>query len=110
LSRWSLSRWSLSRDAWTLLAFALLIVVLLGPSVQPWYFIWALSIAGAIRLPRRAVSVMAGLSLGMVAMVRPNGVGLQMNPFVALILFLSLALALALLEPARTAEPESELA
>lgn len=99
-------RWSLSRDAWMLLAIALLTVVLLGPSVQPWYFIWALSIAGAARLPRRAVSVIAGLSLGMVAMVRPNGVGLQMNPFVALILGLSLVLALTLLEPARTAEPK----
>ena len=73
-------------DAWTLLAVSLTTVVLLGPSVQPWYFLWALCVAALTRLPRAAVVLFAGLSVGMVAMIRPNGVGLQMNPAVVVIL------------------------
>ena len=73
-------------DAWQLLALALLSIVVLGPSVQPWYFLWPLAVAAATPLPARLVTVIAGLSIGMVLMIRPNGVGLQMNPSVVLLL------------------------
>jgi alpha-1,6-mannosyltransferase len=73
-------------DPWKLLAISLTTVVVLGPSVQPWYFLWAASIAAATPLRHSIMVIIAGLSVGMVAMIRPNGVGLQMNPIVVIIL------------------------
>ena len=73
-------------NPWPFLAIALTSVVVLGPSVQPWYFLWAGAIAAVTRLSHLKTVIPAGLSVGMVAMIRPNGVGLQMNPAVIVIL------------------------
>ena len=91
--------WLAGRSVWQLLALAMLSVVVLGPSVQPWYFTWGLAVVAATSLGRRPVAVMAGLSLGMVAMIRPNGVGLQMNPSVLALLGLPVLLACSILAP-----------
>lgn len=85
------------RDAvavvWSLLAAAFVVVVILGPAVQPWYFLWALVGVVALRLRNRQLALIAGLSIGMVAMIRPNGVGLQMNPAVVPILIIPVLVA-----------------
>ncbi len=93
LGRRALPDWATRPGVWTLLAMALLSVVILGPSVQAWYFGWSLAIAATISLTPRLTAVIAGLSIGFVIMIRPNGVGLQMNPAVIPILGLSVLLA-----------------
>ncbi len=92
-------RWVAAVSPWTLLSIAMLSVVLLGPSVQPWYFIWGLAIVVLTPVGPRFLAVSAGLSLGMVIMIRPNGVGLQMNPSVVALLGLPVLLASAVLLP-----------
>ena len=49
---------ALRRDWWQLLAASLFVVVVLGPSVQPWYFCWALAVVGRLR-HQPAVDVLA---------------------------------------------------
>jgi alpha-1,6-mannosyltransferase len=71
---------ALRRQWWQLLAASLLIVVVLGPSVQPWYFIWALTIAATFVVTRAGLCALAAASIALVAMIRPNGTGLQMQP------------------------------
>jgi alpha-1,6-mannosyltransferase len=71
---------ALRRQWWQLLAAALLAVVVLGPSVQPWYFDWALVVAAAYVTDRRWVCWLSGASVALVVLIRPNGTGLQMQP------------------------------
>jgi hypothetical protein len=80
-------------DLWELLALALFSIVVLGPSVQPWYFCWSLAVAGMLTLRPQLLVAIAGSCIGLVAMIRPNGQGLQMNPAVVPILLIALALA-----------------
>jgi hypothetical protein len=95
---------SLRRDRWQLLALSLFVVVVLGPSVQPWYFCWGLAIAAVIaETPRRLCWLAAG-SVALVVMIRPNGTGLQMQPVVIPIIAGALVLAwwVMLRRPARS--------
>jgi alpha-1,6-mannosyltransferase len=71
---------ALRRNWWGLLAGSLFVVVVLGPTVQPWYFCWSLAVAAAIICKPNAVGVVAGGSIALVALIRPNGTGLQMLP------------------------------
>lgn len=84
-------------DVWWLLAVALFAVVVLGPSVQPWYFCWALVIAGLVVTDTVSLALIAGCCAGLVSMIRPNGTGLQMNPIVVPIMGGALLLAWAAL-------------
>jgi alpha-1,6-mannosyltransferase len=84
---------SLRQPAWTLLAIALFVVVVLGPTVQPWYFCWALAVAAAFLVDGRWLAWIGGLSVALVVMIRPNGTGFQMKPVV--IVFIAGGLALS---------------
>jgi alpha-1,6-mannosyltransferase len=77
---------ALRRAAWPLLAVALCTLVILGPSVQPWYFCWPLVIAAVVPLTAANLTTIAGASIALVVMIRPNGTGLQMNPAVTAII------------------------
>jgi len=55
------------------LALALLAVVMLGPVVQPWYLIWPMVVAAAVRLPHRVWLVAAGASVWLSMMITPQG-------------------------------------
>jgi alpha-1,6-mannosyltransferase len=71
---------ALRRDWWALLAGSLVLVVILGPTVQPWYFCWSIAVAAVIIRSSRSVGLIAGGCVALVAMIRPNGTGLQMLP------------------------------
>jgi hypothetical protein len=71
---------ALRRRWWDLLAASLLAVIVLGPTVQPWYFIWALVIVAVAVTSRAWMCGLAAASIALVAMIRPNGTGLQMQP------------------------------
>jgi alpha-1,6-mannosyltransferase len=80
-------------DIWALLAASLFVVVVLGPSVQPWYFCWALAIVCFVPIDVKRLALIAGSCVGLVAMIRPNGTGLQMNPVGIVILGCAIVLA-----------------
>jgi len=84
---------ALRRNVWPLLAAALLGVVLLGPTVQPWYFCWPLVAAAACVLSADALLWIGGFCVALVLMIRPNGVGVQMKPSVLLFLALGIGAA-----------------
>ena len=67
------------------LAVALTTIVLLGPSVQPWYFCWSLPFVAVLHLRRGLLMFLLGSSVGLVAMIAPGGRGFQMSPVVLLI-------------------------
>ena len=73
---------SMRQSAWTLLTVALVVVVVFGPTVQPWYFCWALAVAAVFLVEDRWLTWIGGLSVALVAMIRPNGTGFQMKPVV----------------------------
>ncbi|MCW2526980.1 MAG: mptA [Pseudonocardiales bacterium] len=100
VQRRPLPHWLHALNVWQLLALALLSIVVLGPTVQPWYYSWSLAIAACTLTHARWLTIFAGLSIGMVVVLRPNGVGLQMNPAVVPILAISVALAFRALRPA----------
>ena len=80
---WALA---LRRQWWPLLAASLFIVVVLGPTVQPWYFIWSLAVAAVVLTSRVWAGWLAGASIALVVMIRPNGNGVQMRPAVLLVI------------------------
>jgi alpha-1,6-mannosyltransferase len=55
------------RDPLALCALGLGITVLLGPSVQPWYYVWALTVLAATRVPQRR-RALVWLGFGSVAL------------------------------------------
>ena len=54
------------------LGLALLVVVLLGPVVQPWYLLWPLVLLAAVAGPRAALGLAAGSAL-LCLLVLPSG-------------------------------------
>jgi alpha-1,6-mannosyltransferase len=93
--------WAFRSARWPALAVALLAVVLLGPTVQPWYFCWALAVAAAFLVDARSLTIIGGLSVALVAMIRPNGTGFQMKPVVIVFLAAGLGLAWLIMRPDR---------
>jgi hypothetical protein len=55
------------------LALALLALVMLGPVVQPWYVVWPIALAAAVRLPHRVWLLAAGASVWLAMMITPQG-------------------------------------
>jgi alpha-1,6-mannosyltransferase len=92
---------SLRADPWPALALGLLVVVIFGPTVQPWYFCWALAVAAAFMVDARWLTFIGGFSVALVAMIRPNGTGWQMNPVVIVIIAAGLGLAWLIMRPDR---------
>jgi alpha-1,6-mannosyltransferase len=54
----------------------------LVPAVQPWYYCWALMLAGLVVTRRWVWLVLMTTIVSSVIMIRPNGEGLQMDPAV----------------------------
>jgi alpha-1,6-mannosyltransferase len=75
-----------ARSSMVWLSAALFILTVLGPAVQVWYFLWTLAFLALLPLGRQATSWIVSSSLALVLMVRPNGVGLQMQPAVLAVL------------------------
>ncbi len=62
------------RQGWVRAAgLSLLVVVFLGPVVQPWYVLWGLTILAATRIDRRTWLIAAGGSFWLSMMIAPQG-------------------------------------
>jgi hypothetical protein len=75
------------RDGWVrATGLALLVVVFLGPVVQPWYVLWGLSLLAATRLDRRIGVVAAGACFWLSMMIAPQGSNLflEVAPVIAM--------------------------
>jgi hypothetical protein len=73
--------------------WSLLLVVVLGPVVQPWYVLWGLSLLACTRLDRRVVLVAAAGSFWLSMMIAPQGSNLflEVGPVVAMSLAATVA-------------------
>lgn len=60
---------------WLAVAFG--VAALLAPSVQPWYYAWALAVAGLVVAGRRALVVLAAVALVFPVMITPSGYGYE---------------------------------
>jgi alpha-1,6-mannosyltransferase len=88
------------------LALSLFAVVMLGPVVEPWYLIWPLTIAAAVRLPHRVWLVAAGASVWLSMMITPQGETLFLETLPTLATALaSVAVIYAVLGHERGREP-----
>ena len=105
---WLLARHS--RTGWVAgTGLALLVVVFLGPVVQPWYVLWGLTILATTRLSRRIWLIAAGGSFWLSMMIAPQGSNLFLDPapIVAMAAAAIVATAAVLGRPAD--RPELEL-
>lgn len=94
----------------TLCAIALGITVLLGPSVQPWYYVWALSLAAATAAATRprVGAWLAFLSVALMLSTLPEGQSIVGKPIpLLLVLAAAAAAAWSALGGLRAAEPAS---
>ena len=96
---------SFRHSAWVGLTLGLVAVVIFGPTVQPWYFCWALAVAAAFLVDRVWLTVIGGSSVALVAMIRPNGTGVQMKPIVIVFIAAGLGLAWLIMRPDRERVP-----
>jgi alpha-1,6-mannosyltransferase len=81
-----------------LFALSLAVIVILGPAVQPWYFIWSLSIVALFVVNPRQISWIAGGSVALALLTTPMGSPLEFGPYVPAVLAAGLA-SRALLGP-----------
>ncbi|MEO6884792.1 MAG: polyprenol phosphomannose-dependent alpha 1,6 mannosyltransferase MptB [Jatrophihabitantaceae bacterium] len=58
-------------------AMALGVAAVLAPAVQPWYYCWALALAGLVVTNRRALLALATMSVAFPIMIMPSGVGME---------------------------------
>lgn len=77
---------ALRRGPITCLAVALGAAAVLAPSVQPWYYCWALALAGLVARQRRLIITLAAVSIAFPVMITPSGVGLESSPAAVIIL------------------------
>ena len=73
---------ALRRAPLTCLVIGLGAAAVLVPAVQPWYYCWALVLAGLVVTRRWVWIVLMTTIVSSVIMIRPNGEGLQMDPSV----------------------------
>jgi hypothetical protein len=74
------------RQGWVRAAgLSLLVVVFLGPVVQPWYVLWGLTVLAATKIDRRTGLVAAGGSFWLSMMIAPQGSNLflEVGPVIA---------------------------
>jgi alpha-1,6-mannosyltransferase len=93
-----------------LLALALGVAAVLGPSVQPWYYLWALTVAGLAVRDRRALLALAAVPVVFTVMITPSGKGWESDwraPMVVLggVVVTALALRQGRRSPPRAREP-----
>ena len=74
---WWVALWRapLRRAPLAYLTVALAVVSVLVPSVQPWYFCWALAFAGLVIRTERVIVLAATVCVAFPMMTRPNGNG-----------------------------------
>ena len=91
---WWVALWRapLRRAPLAYLTVALAVVSVLVPSVQPWYFCWALAFAGLVIRTERVIVLAATVCVAFPMMTRPNGNGWDRTGWAALILAGSLTL------------------
>jgi hypothetical protein len=65
------------RASLELLAAALGAAALLGPSVQPWYYLWGLVLAGFVVTRQRTLLFLALVAITFPIMITPSGLGLE---------------------------------
>jgi alpha-1,6-mannosyltransferase len=110
---WAKTTWDATRERPSRLtpmaafAIALIVIVVLGPAVQPWYFGWTLPFLALTPLSRRMIGVIVGSSFALLIMIRPLGTGLQMDPVLPLIVALGAALGIVFLRGLTIFDPSS---
>jgi alpha-1,6-mannosyltransferase len=85
------------------LAGALGVTAVLAPSVQPWYYCWALALAGLVVTRRYVVVVLAAVGLLFAVMITPDGYGLESGPWAPLVIAASLLVCWLALRPRASA-------
>jgi urea transporter len=81
------------------LAGALGVTALLAPSVQPWYYCWALALAGLVVARRYLVVLLAAVGLLFAVMITPDGYGLESGPWAPVVVAASLLACWLVLRP-----------
>jgi alpha-1,6-mannosyltransferase len=89
------------------LVVGLAAAAVLVPAVQPWYYCWALALAGLVVARKWVWLVLMTTTLSSVIMIRPNGQGLQMDPALINIIAGSALACWVSLRAPRTAAPTS---
>jgi hypothetical protein len=79
----------------------------LVPAVQPWYYCWALGLAGLVVTRRWMWLTLMTVTVSSVIMIRPNGQGLQMDPAVINMIAGSALASWIALRVRRTSPPAS---
>lgn len=74
------------------LTLALGAAAVLAPAVQPWYYCWALALAGLVVSSRRAILALATASVAFPIMIMPSGSGMESDVRVVPVLLGSFAL------------------
>lgn len=61
------------------LGVALLVLVMLGPVVQPWYLMWPFTLLAVTPLPHRVTVALAWMSVWLVPLISPQGAALLLS-------------------------------
>jgi alpha-1,6-mannosyltransferase len=100
------------RDGWVrALGLSLLVVVFLGPVVQPWYVLWGLTVLATTRIDRRIWLVGTAGSFWLSMMIAPQGSNLFLEPAPVVAMAVAATVAtLAVLgrSPGEPGEPASD--
>jgi alpha-1,6-mannosyltransferase len=68
--------WRFRRDDRTVLTgigWSMLVVVLFVPATLPWYYSWPLAVAAPVAQSRKSIAIIAGLSMWVMLIFRPDG-------------------------------------
>jgi alpha-1,6-mannosyltransferase len=98
----------LRRAPLTCLTVAFGATALLAPSVQPWYYCWALALAGLVVHRQRLIIALAAVSITFPVLITPSGVGLESNPAAVPILAGTAVLAWFALRAATGSAPKHD--
>jgi hypothetical protein len=88
-----------------LLALALGVAAVLGPSVQPWYYLWALTVAGLAVRDRRGLVALATVPVAFTVMITPSGKGWESDWRAPLVVLGGVAVTALVLRRTRGAVP-----
>jgi alpha-1,6-mannosyltransferase len=98
---------ALRRAPLACLVVGLVAAAVLVPAVQPWYYCWALGLAGLVVTRRWMWLILMTVTVSSVIMIRPNGQGLQMDPAVISMIAGSAVASWIALHVRRTSPPAS---
>lgn len=98
---------ALRRAPLACLVIGLAAAAILVPAVQPWYYCWALALAGLVVTRKWVWVTLMTITVSSVIMIRPNGQGLQMDPALINIIAGSVLACWLSLRAPRTVVPTS---